>query len=120
MNAQDLMAEPGNVPHCDQAVLHAPGECQYCDVHPEWQALRELWGVAFTGHEPTEHQVPCPSDARRGRGMAHAWGGNRPTEVDPGVPETRASQFMYGPTGREPQRSFLVWTWRDWLLRRRP
>lgn len=39
-------------PHCDQRVLHRPGECRYCDLHPEWQELRERWGIAFTGHSP--------------------------------------------------------------------
>lgn len=34
-------------PHCDQKVLHAPGECQYCDERPEWQELREAWALLF-------------------------------------------------------------------------
>lgn len=38
-------------PHCDQRILHAPGECQYCDMHPEWQELRQAWGIAFTGSQ---------------------------------------------------------------------
>jgi hypothetical protein len=73
----------GNVtlPHCDQSVLHAPGECVHCDQHPEWQALRVMWGVAFTGHPvvaDTNDKVPCPSDYVRGLGGAHSWPGNRP------------------------------------------
>lgn len=80
-------------PHCDQRVLHAPGLCRYCDRHPEWQKLREKWGIAFTGqlpgtissygtgHDargriqrqytavvpPGEHSVllPCPADFNR-------------------------------------------------------
>lgn len=110
--------EIAQFPHCDASVLHKPGDCEYCDRHPEWQALREGWRIAFTGETPTGDQVPCPSDARRGRGMAHAWGGNRPTEVDPGVPETTASKYMYGPSGDEPQRSFPVRT-RWWQFRLR-
>lgn len=39
-------------PHCDQRVLHQPGECEFCDRHSEWQELREKWGIAFTGHSP--------------------------------------------------------------------
>jgi hypothetical protein len=39
-------------PHCDQRVLHAPGECEFCDGNPDWQALREAWGISFTGHAP--------------------------------------------------------------------
>ncbi len=106
-------------PHCDQAVLHPPGECRYCDAHPDWQQLREMWGIAFTGHAPQDWQVPCPSDARRGRGGAHAWGGNRPTEVDPGPPGPNPRPG-FGPTGREPQRSFLVEarSWPPWRRRR--
>jgi hypothetical protein len=72
-----------------------------------WQDLRELWGIAFTGKEPTAGQLPCPSDAQRGRGGAHAWGGNRPTEVDPGPPAPHPRPG-FGPTGKEPQRSFPV------------
>ncbi len=72
----------GTLPHCDQSVLHAPGECQYCDKTPGWQALRVIWGVAFTGHEPAETgaKVPCPSDAARGTGGAHVWPGNVPSK----------------------------------------
>jgi hypothetical protein len=69
--ALDLEVNPP--PHCDQAVLHAPGECQYCDACPEWQGLRELWGIAFTGHAPTDAQISCPSDFRRGLGEAGRW-----------------------------------------------
>lgn len=70
----------GTVPHCDARVLHAPGECRYCDEHSRWQALRVVWGIAFTGHEPVEGQLPCPSDARRGLAGAHVWPGNQPTK----------------------------------------
>lgn len=65
-------------PHCDQAVLHAPGVCRHCDQLPQWQALRELWGVAFTGERPSGAQISCPSDFRRGLGAAgQHWPGNR-------------------------------------------
>jgi hypothetical protein len=81
MMALDLNATPP--PHCDQAVLHAPGECKYCDEVPDWQELRKLWGIAFTGHAPKDREVPCPSDARRGPGVAHLWPNNRPSQGDP-------------------------------------
>lgn len=58
-------------PHPDRGILHAAGECWYCDKYPQWQALRGLWGIAFTGHDPDPDQVPCPSDARRARAGAH-------------------------------------------------
>lgn len=65
-------------PHCDQAVLHAPGECRWCDERPDWQWLRQLWGIAFTGHPPTDNQIACPSDFRRGIAEAgRHWPGNR-------------------------------------------
>ena len=69
----------GPMPHCDPRVLHAPGECKYCDGKPEGQALRVMWDISFTGHAPTENQsLMCPSDARRGVGGAHVWYGNQP------------------------------------------
>jgi hypothetical protein len=92
VTADDL----GTVPHCDQDVLHAPGECEHCDTHPDWQALRDLWGIAYTGHEPINRQLPCPSDHRRGTGNAHIWGGNRPTNVDAPQEQTANSQAFYG------------------------
>lgn len=89
-------------PHCDSSVLHSRGECRFCDEHPDWQELRQMWGIAFTGHEPEPlyeggpMQTPCPSDQRRGTGQAHTWGGNRPTNVDVPQQETVASHVMYG------------------------
>lgn len=67
-------------PHCDSSVLHAPGECTYCDNKPEWQELRKGWRIAFTGHNPVEDEVSCPSDSRRGLAGAHVWSGNIPTQ----------------------------------------
>ena len=67
-------------PHCDQRVLHAPGECDYCDKHPDWQFLRIAWGIAFTGYEPdiTKKELPDPATEARGLSKLNAWGGNRP------------------------------------------
>lgn len=74
--ALDLNATPP--PHCDAAVLHAPGKCRYCDTRSDWQDLRKLWGIAFTGQQPTDHQISCPSDFRRGfDGAGKQWPGNR-------------------------------------------
>jgi hypothetical protein len=77
-------------PHCDGKVLHAPGECEYCDMHPDWQELREMWGIAFTGHsheiitykdwEGKEVQtilIPCPSELDRPLDVIEAWPRNR-------------------------------------------
>lgn len=56
-------------PHCDSRILHAPGECWCCDMYPDWQALREKWGIAFTGQLPLTgvagNQLPCPADFNR-------------------------------------------------------
>lgn len=46
-------------PHCDSRVLHAPGECEFCDTHPIWQELRRAWGIAFTGHQPRASLPVC-------------------------------------------------------------
>jgi hypothetical protein len=68
-------------PHCDERVLHGPDDgCQFCDALPEWQTLREAWGIAFTGHPPEPGHLPCLADATRGLGAAHDWPGNRPTK----------------------------------------
>lgn len=40
-------------------------ECEYCDHYPDWQELRQMWSIAFTGHEPTADQLPCPADHAR-------------------------------------------------------
>jgi hypothetical protein len=66
--------------HCDQMILHAPGECVYCDCYPDWQRLRQEWGIAFTGHEVgiDGAVVPCPADVSRPDGAHQMWGGNRP------------------------------------------
>lgn len=63
-------------PHCDSKVLHAPGECEYCDKHPDWQALRLSWGIAFTGYEPEEKELPCPASVNRPLETINRWGGN--------------------------------------------
>lgn len=68
----------GQFPHCDPKVLHAPGECQHCDKHPEWQALRQIWAIAFTGYDAQQGELPCPAENARGRANCQAWGGNKP------------------------------------------
>src|SRR5437868_7186472 len=94
-------------PHCDQRILHAPTECEYCDDHADWQALRTAWGIAFTGHKPDGEWIttPCPADAARPAGSRadhRRWGGNKPTTAkgDPSWPmESTASLMMYGDDG---------------------
>jgi hypothetical protein len=62
-------------PHCDQRILHAPGECEYCDLHEDWQFLRASWGIAFTGYEPEGTELPDPATHARGDSI-NKWHGN--------------------------------------------
>ncbi len=69
-------------PHCDARILHAPGECDTCDLE-EMKALhveRELVGVNYTGH--SDRPFPCPVDKARAADNYNAWGGNRPTKYE--------------------------------------
>lgn len=70
------------MPHCDSSILHAPTECEYCDMYPEWQAYRKLAGIAFTGHVPESHEVSCPSEIHRALKQINQWPGNRPAAPD--------------------------------------
>lgn len=88
--------------HCDQKVLHAPTECEYCDMHPEWQALRLAWGIAFTGYEPDVDKKELPDPAFHARGAnCQVWSGNvpRPEPVLSNCPDVR-SCLDYGCNGR--------------------
>lgn len=38
-------------PHCSAQVLHAPGECYFCDKYPKAQAERRASGTPFTLNE---------------------------------------------------------------------
>jgi hypothetical protein len=75
-------------PHCDDLILHAPGECEFCDMYPERQQERIVKGVNFTGHNTANY--PCPSIARRGGPMHSArrdlWHGNRAHPYEPKLP----------------------------------
>lgn len=76
-------------PHCDAKILHRMGECSYCDAHPEWQELRQAWGIAFSGHSNEtvsyvdlngrtieKTLIPCPSEWDRDPDIINRWGGN--------------------------------------------
>lgn len=71
----------GQFPHCDPNVLHAPKECEYCDAHPEWQALRQVWAINFT-NESDPQKAPCPSTRYRPAYQVNRWHGNRPSKGD--------------------------------------
>jgi hypothetical protein len=68
--------EPITFPHCDARIVHAPGECSYCD-ESGLQYVRENWGINFTGHND-EDKLPCPADLARSKESLNSWGGNRP------------------------------------------
>lgn len=62
--------------HCDYMVLHAPGECQFCDRHPKQQEYRRTHNINFTG-EKNPNKRPCPAELIRGD-ICQEWGGNKP------------------------------------------
>lgn len=92
-------------PHCDSNILHAPGECEYCDEYPSRQYKRILDNIAFTGHARVLGGYPCPADEARPQGAGNdhrRWAGNKPTSADgdPSWPkETFASIVFYGDKG---------------------
>lgn len=99
------MKDYDTIPHCDSRILHAPGECAYCDGRPEWQQERLRMCIAFTGHAPLPGQDPCPADESRPPNSPadhRRWAGNKPTTAtgDPSWPaESFASLVVYGDKG---------------------
>ena len=73
----DIMKEcRAKFPHCDEFVLHSPGECVYFDMHPKQQKLRIKQGVNFTGHNDPS-KTKCPATQRRDLEIIDQWHGNR-------------------------------------------
>lgn len=64
-------------PHCDNLVLHAPGECEYCDMYPDKQAIRITQGINFTGHGDD------PATEHRPLTTINQWYGNIPKKYLP-------------------------------------
>lgn len=90
------------MPHCDQYVLHAPGECEYCDHYPEAQAQRVKDGINFTGKkDPSKKQ--CPAEARRALANINRWPGNIPHA--PTDPDCQCGASMIGVLPRTPGHS---------------
>jgi hypothetical protein len=87
------------IPHCDAWVLHAPGECQYCDGHPEWQKWRTDNRMNFTGHYDQEKDI-CPAEKRRSVGKINAWGGNKPHGYPPVTVQCRECPRTFQLDGR--------------------
>jgi hypothetical protein len=65
-------------PHCDPSILHAPRECEYCDMYPGWQEYRMLASIAFTGQDANDGLSPCPSSWFRAPWLRDRWYGNAP------------------------------------------
>ncbi len=65
-----------SMPHCDPRILHAPGECQVCDAHPDLQKARHKMMINYTGYNG-EGFGPCPADFIR-KDNHSIWPGNRP------------------------------------------
>jgi hypothetical protein len=86
-------------PHCDSRVIHAPGECEFCDKYGrEQQRNRIFLKVAFTNYTPEgmeneiwitteefkrlmnletfQEWLPCPAMYARGKESINSWGGN--------------------------------------------
>jgi len=95
-------------PHCDQRVLHAPGECEYCDAHPDWQELREAWCINFTGNHITNDTynrkyLPCPSEVARPLDLINQWDGNVPFkngEINDKAPMFEGKTIFHDPFSR--------------------
>ncbi len=78
-------------PHCDQRILHAPGECIHCDSFPVYQYYRQALGINFTGHR-LSGLTKCPAEVARNLDVIERWGGNVPTtqaDIDAADEETR-------------------------------
>lgn len=63
-------------PHCDSRVLHAPGECEYCDRYAaDLQAQRIDQRINFTGYTDPD-LLPDPATQARPMETINRWGGN--------------------------------------------
>lgn len=69
-------------PHCDQHLLHAPGECEYCDKYPFAQERRFVAGINFTGHD-WPGSISCPAERLRPLSDINRWPGNTPEGYQP-------------------------------------
>lgn len=69
------------LPHCDSSLLHAPGECIFCDKYPEMQEYRKYARINFSGHDDSK-KAPCPSTHFRNEETINKWRGNRAYEKE--------------------------------------
>lgn len=110
------------MPHCDSSILHKPGECQFCDMHPDWQQYREMARINFTG-QADEGKAPCPSNWFRPASARDRWPGNVPAPAGEPVPsywepltdqETYAAARKPRYTPRRPPGRVRGWLRRTW------
>ena len=69
------------MPHCDTTILHAPGKCRYCDMHPDWQQYRIQSRISFSDEHfnvTISGKAPCPSTWFRNSETRDMWHGNLP------------------------------------------
>jgi hypothetical protein len=86
-------------PHCDARVLHAPGECEYCDEFAsDLQEQRIDQRINFTGHDDPD-LLPDPATQARPVETINRWGGNVAVPKDA---ETVRDWFGYEVPVEEP------------------
>jgi hypothetical protein len=104
------------IPHCDDLVLHAHGECQYCDKHPRWQAARVRHHIAFTGQQPKPGQRACPAEVLRPAEKINRWYGNvaQPAEGFTGIICDRCGDLIDGFRGEHATAGFYDTTGDSW------
>jgi hypothetical protein len=78
---QLIVSDPEKPVHCDGRVIHAPGECEYCDKYGVMQQIQRMaLMVCFTNQTPeqltTKGWKPCPAMYVRGADSINSWGGN--------------------------------------------
>ena len=61
-------------------VLHASGECRFCDDYPELQRARKEQCINFTGYEDPA-KLTCPEEVRRPLGVINLWNSNVPSKL---------------------------------------
>lgn len=68
-------------PHCDDLILHAPGECKVCDYYPTLQQLLVDLRVNYTGGRKAGFATSF-AERRRPLHCVYAWEGNRTSVTD--------------------------------------
>lgn len=80
--------------HCDPNVIHAPGECRFCDKYGKKQQKDRVKNkINFTGHHDPDKTM-CPSECNRPLDTINRWPGNIPQPMG----KTMVSYFF----GEEP------------------